>query len=233
MNIKNFLVLIAMTSLLIACGSTESDDEGEAGEMMTTAGEMMTTAGEMMTTAGEMMTEDGCPSYCQNMEEAGCFEFGPTIGFDSADSCLTACANYSTAGADGDINGNTLQCRAQHASLAVMFKDVNNGDIHCTHAGIDGGGICVDVRPTTEQELAANYCSKITQFCPEQAATAFTDCAAEVTTLLNNGDYRTDGGAADTTGLTVQCLTNTAVLSGIVDQALCTAALPGSESCVD
>jgi hypothetical protein len=179
------------------------------------------------------MDNDICPSYCDTMNEAGCFERGAVIGFDSVESCLTACANFNTSGEEGALAGNTAQCRAQHASLALMFKDVNNGDIHCTHAGIDGGNVCVDVQPTTEEELATNYCSKVTQFCPEQAAMAFTDCGAEITALLNGGTFRTDGGAADTVGATIQCLTNTAVLSGLVDQTLCNSSLPDSTTCVD
>lgn len=216
-QVKLIGTLVISMAYIFACGSTKESEENEGG-----------TEAEVT-----MNSDDLCASYCDNMSEAGCFDLGSSIGFETVESCLTACVLYNTMGEEGALTGNTAQCRAKHASLATMFKDVNNGDIHCTHAGIDGGNVCVDSRPTTEEQLATNYCAKINMFCPEQAATAFNDCGTEVTILLNEGTFRTDGGAADTIGSTIQCLTNTAVLSGLVDQNLCPSALPESSTCVD
>lgn len=205
--LKSTYVALVLSLVAYSCGGGNDDkDEVEAGE--------------------------ACVTYCQTMSDAGCFALSSAVGFGDNDACLTACGMYNATGQDGALQGNTLQCRQQHASLALMFKDVNNGDIHCTHAGVGGGNICIDVPPTSEEELAANYCAKITMFCPEQGAMAFMNCEMEVAALLTAGTFTTDGGAADTTGKTIQCLTNTAILAGLVDQALCGSALPDSTTCV-
>ena len=122
---------------------------------------------------------------------------------------------------------HTSTCRVQHATLAEQFKDVPNGDIHCTHAGVSGGDICVDDVPTVEEDFAANYCTQLQTNCPENHA-AFTDCEGDMTALLISGDFTFDGKAADTTGNTIQCLTNHALLAGLVDQTLCTDADPNT-----
>ena len=60
------------------------------------------------------------------------------------------------------------------------------------------------------------------------SAGAFADCEGDITALLISGDFTFDGKAADTTGNTIQCLANHALLAGLVDQTLCTDADPNT-----
>jgi hypothetical protein len=67
----------------------------------------------------------------------------PSAFFDD-DECMTTCADYDRGGRLGDTEGDTLQCRVQHALLA-QDGDTSN----CDHAGVSGGDNCTGP-PTNE-----------------------------------------------------------------------------------
>ena len=81
-----------------------------------------------------------CSDYCTDIM-ATCT--GDNAQYASNDECLSSCSGFSTAGADGDTSGDTLQCRVYHAGAAE-----SDPATHCSHAGPTGGGVCVSAART-------------------------------------------------------------------------------------
>jgi hypothetical protein len=82
-----------------------------------------------------------CEGYCNGLQ-AACGTSGANMQFATTAACLAACANYSTTGTPGTSTGNTFQCRAYHAFVAL------NGDaaaktLHCPHAGQSPTQFCI------------------------------------------------------------------------------------------
>lgn len=76
-----------------------------------------------------------CTNYC-DLAMAHCT--GANALYASHAACESACAAFATTGAQGDADGDTVQCRLFHLGAAA-------GDAtHCAHASSDGGGVCVD-----------------------------------------------------------------------------------------
>ena len=75
-----------------------------------------------------------CTSYCTTITSA-CT--GATLSqYGSMATCMASC-NHFPVGTAGDQSGDSLQCRAYHATAAVA--DPNT---HCVHAGPSGAGVC-------------------------------------------------------------------------------------------
>lgn len=77
-----------------------------------------------------------CSDYCTTIMST-CS--GDNAQYASETECLSSCSGFATTGADGDAAGNTLQCREYHLGVAAT-----DAATHCSHAGADGGGVCID-----------------------------------------------------------------------------------------
>lgn len=100
---------------------------GEATTVVATTGVATTSE---ITTGGDAPS---CEEYCASIT-ANCS--GGQAQYGSPQTCLATCEAFSP-GTIADKSGNTLGCRAYHATAAV-------GDplTHCTHAGPGGGAVC-------------------------------------------------------------------------------------------
>jgi hypothetical protein len=87
-----------------------------------------------------------CESYC-NTIQAACT--GNLTLFSSTTQCLSTCSSYATYGSVGDHSGSTVQCRAEHAELALIESTYAMKQTHCGHAKKAPTSFCVvnSVRP--------------------------------------------------------------------------------------
>ena len=76
-----------------------------------------------------------CDTYCGLME-ANCT--GDNAVDFGADGCLAACGMWAE-GTEGDTDGDSVQCRIYHATVAGEMDP----ETHCPHASPEGGGVCV------------------------------------------------------------------------------------------
>jgi hypothetical protein len=78
-----------------------------------------------------------CEIYCQQ-GQAACSGVVPF--FDDNENCLATCAGYPTGGAQGDLYGDTIQCRLTHVTKASL--DGEDANQHCAQATPEGGTDC-------------------------------------------------------------------------------------------
>ncbi len=76
-----------------------------------------------------------CEAYC-DQAMAHCFSANKL--YDNRTACELQCSQFPR-GSFSDTTGNTIQCRAYHAS----FPAAADPQTHCEHAGETGAGICV------------------------------------------------------------------------------------------
>jgi hypothetical protein len=112
-----------------------------------------------------------CDSYCTTIT-AACT--GANAQYSIGDSCANACAGFDT----GEFNdaGNTLGCRAYHASVAQ-----DSPELHCPHAGPLGTGACSDA----ETSPCEAFCQIAEEVCPDAYAGDCTKVCADYV----EGDY--------------------------------------------
>lgn len=86
--------------------------------------------------AGQAGADPVCTAYCQvTMQNCtGDLQQYPTL-----EICLAMCSVLDNGPAN-DLSGNTVECRANHAKLAVT--DAENVAKHCNAASPIGGGTC-------------------------------------------------------------------------------------------
>jgi len=77
-----------------------------------------------------------CEAYCE-LALKNCT--GPNMLFADLPACLTACAMFPATGSPGDTSGDSVQCRIYHSGTPAS----ENPGLHCAHAGVTGGGVCV------------------------------------------------------------------------------------------
>jgi len=84
-----------------------------------------------------------CDAYC-SLIQYGCT--GANQQHANLSACMTACALYPvvnyynlTNSATAAPSANTLDCRYYHATAAILYSPT----VHCPHAGVSGGGVCV------------------------------------------------------------------------------------------
>ena len=144
---------------------------------------------------------DVCGSLCDNychLAMTNC-----TAGnalYSNEAQCQTACATLHADGAQGDADGDTVQCRIYHLGVAGSNPPDSNAT-HCPHGGADGGGVCVD--PVGPTPTCADYCAAVTlactgddaQYASEQACLDYCDGWASLPA----------GTTADTSGNTLGC----------------------------
>ena len=76
-----------------------------------------------------------CEAYC-DQAMAHCFSNNKL--YENRSACELQCSQFPS-GSFSDTTGNTIQCRAYHAS----FPAAAHPEVHCEHAGETGGGVCV------------------------------------------------------------------------------------------
>ncbi len=107
---------------------------------------------------------DTCGTWCENychLAMTNCT--GANAVYDTPADCEAACADLVDDGEAGDTDGDTVQCRIYHAGVAGTNGDTS-AEIHCPHAGPDGGGVCVDAIEPVDPTCEA-YCAAITDAC--------------------------------------------------------------------
>ncbi|MEZ4335615.1 MAG: DUF4331 family protein [Sandaracinaceae bacterium] len=83
---------------------------------------------------------DTCGSWCEVYCTAAMSVCtGDNAIYDSMASCMTACAPMDDTAAIGVTDGDTVQCRLYHLSVAVLDDDAVT---HCPHASEFGAGVC-------------------------------------------------------------------------------------------
>lgn len=141
--IKTFGILLAGTALFVACGG---DDETSTTTTTTTTasssaasgtggsgGGAATTATTGSGGAGGGTTKSACETYCDDIM-ANCS--GANAQYSDKAHCLASCAALPE-GKEGDMSGNTVQCRIYHSGAAKT-----DAATHCEHAGPGGAGLC-------------------------------------------------------------------------------------------
>lgn len=161
----------------------------EGGTMEAGTPEAGTTeAGTPEAGAGDAASEGGtnaaCTAYCTAIM-TNCT--GANAQYPSMAICQSTCSRFAP-GTAADMAGNTLGCRAYHATAAAT------GVVHCPHAGPSGDGIC--------GANCEGFCSVAATACP----TAFATTAACMTACAGftgvAGHYTSMGS---TSGNTFNC----------------------------
>ena len=133
-----------------------------------------------------------CDAYCAYAMGA-CASDPP---FESVEACLLACGAYPTSDDDSSLQGDSRQCRVNHA-LAAVVAPPDELDAQCAAASADGGDACV-APPTCEE-----YCALVNAACT--AADAQYDSEEECTTYCATVGAFPPGQNADQTGNSVAC----------------------------
>jgi hypothetical protein len=112
-------------------------------DVVTPPADVVTPPADVVTPPADVVTPpaDGggpasaCTRYCTAVTSA-CS--GANAQYDDMADCLAFCGRSNIpVGREGDMAGNTLECRIYHAGVAVMAPAV-----HCPHAGPSGGDVC-------------------------------------------------------------------------------------------
>jgi hypothetical protein len=203
-----------------ATGSVTSGEPDPSGPSGDSSGVTMgsatepppdTTDPDPSTTGGEEFT---CETYCA-IYLGGCASPGE---YEGEEDCLDQCAQWPI-GEPGALTGDSLHCRANHASMASM-SDV----MHCAFAGPSGGGVCVDPNAPT----CADYCSLYFANC-----TGGLNLYADIDDCLVQCAGWYPGLENDTTSDSVACRTYHADVAGGDDVVHCPHAGPdGGHVCV-
>ncbi|MFT7623185.1 MAG: hypothetical protein ACI9WU_002363, partial [Myxococcota bacterium] len=143
-----------------------------------------------------------CGSWCDNYCDLAMTNCGGANElYADADACMTACADFDDTGAGGDTSGDSVQCRVYHLGVAGSDGD-SSAAVHCPHADLDGGGVCIDVPvPPT----CAVYCTDISANCAGDNA-QYADEAACLSYCETWGQLPA-GALEDTSGNTIGCRT--------------------------
>jgi hypothetical protein len=219
---KSALVWVA--TVCVACGGSEGDDRGD-GE---TTGAMTSSMMDDDATAGPMADDDGdstpmpdptadplddgddgddgdgttgdgddtgddppleCAAYCDTYMSA-CIDYN---AYANMQDCMDQCGQWPVGAAD-DTETDSLGCRLYHVTVASAAEP----DLHCPHAGPNGGGVCI----------VANAPS-----CEDYCDTYFDNCTDDLNAYADMDDCMTQcdawypGSTRDTAGHTIGCRT--------------------------
>lgn len=131
-----------------------------------------------------------CRDYCDVVMEncTGAYQvYGNRI------QCLHLCS-VMAPGSEGEVEGNTVQCRLTNARLAAETVEPAS---HCPQAGPGGAAADPGVSCTTNCE---GLCAGMLQICPEQYL-SLSACLADCGSVPDLGGYDLSTGQ----GATVQC----------------------------
>lgn len=141
-----------------------------------------------------------CENYCRNTT-AHCSGANQIWANEAA--CMTACAMFPTTGAVTDTGGDTVWCRAYHASTPAAGAPND----HCPHADVDGTEVCVaDVMGFNfRTELPSSY-TRVDRMGMPAVATALVgatpDEAMPTPPLAERKNSYNDGNPSDDAMLT-------------------------------
>lgn len=133
-------------------GGTAGSGGGASSSTTSTGGSTSSTGtggSSTSTGTGGTAAAPTCTTYCATIKQ-NCSVATPaasaTQQYPDDATCMAVCASFPTTGMTGDQSGDTLQCRAYHATAAA-----SNATLHCPHAGPTGGssdpastGVCGD-----------------------------------------------------------------------------------------
>ncbi|MEM1350091.1 MAG: hypothetical protein AAGI01_16140 [Myxococcota bacterium] len=129
-----------------------------------------------------------CNEYC-SLAMATCI--GDAELFKDLAECQASCKVYRDNGDDGEVRGNTVQCRIQHLTLAELAPRQ-----HCPHGGPTGAGHCVD------ESECGSYCAEIQETCSFESTLQY-DSTDECQNACQA--FRRDGAPGILAGNTIQC----------------------------
>lgn len=157
-----------------------------------------------------MAAELDCATYCATYTDS-CNDYN---AYANAQDCMDHCGQWPV-GAETDTAGDTLGCRIYHATVAGTAEP----DVHCPHAGPNGGGVC----SAADAPACVDYCDTYFDNCTEDlnAYVDMDDCLAQCEPWY-------PGTTGDTAGNTVGCRTYHAGAPAVGDPELhCPHAGPG------
>lgn len=108
------------------CARITVDASGATG----TGGNSTGTPGAGM----DALANSNCVTYCDDIM-AQCT--GDNAQYTGTADCMQGCARIPQDGNDGDMTGNTLQCRWYH----IHTEQYEAAAEHCPHAGLEGGDL--------------------------------------------------------------------------------------------
>lgn len=193
---------LALLSPLLALGlalGCPADDAGTDSDASTAASSEPTTGAAVDLT---------CDNYC-SVVTANCNGVNAQYG---TDTCKPSCEAFPP-GTAADMAGNTLGCRIYHAGAA---KDAP--EMHCTHAGPGGGGVCGD--------NCEGFCGIAAAACP---GTFADDAACMAACKLYDMSESYDAG--DQGGNTFACRLYHLTVATVFPEAHCPHILPDSTPC--
>jgi hypothetical protein len=129
-----------------------------------------------------------CEQYCTAVMQSCTEAFAVYTSFET---CLAVCAAMP-AGAPGDRNVNTVQCRLRAAQVAR--DEVPH---YCPIAGPGGNGVC--------GSNCESLCQLRDQLCADYVTYDHAMCLSGCEKLKDLGSYSTDLAAAQYSGPHVQC----------------------------
>ncbi|NUP04560.1 MAG: hypothetical protein HOW73_00685 [Polyangiaceae bacterium] len=137
-----------------------------------------------------------CDAYCTTITE-GCV--AANAQYASKEACVAECAAFPQGDA-GAMSGNSLECRAYHASVAAGGTDPA---IHCVHAGPLGGGPVAMAGCVDEMNVCNAFCQIAEEVCGDidgyYEFTSFDDCKTKCGTIDNTtADFNIDETSGDT-----------------------------------
>ncbi len=132
-----------------------------------------------------------CNEYCEiaSVDCQGEFEI-----YSTTLECFETCKGFNFNGTEGDLDGDTAQCRLYHIGVAE-----SDPSLHCDHASPGGGGVCKAPGAT----LCGSYCGQIAEKCDRQEFTRQYDSLGDCENQCLN--FRENGSFGDADGNTIQC----------------------------
>jgi hypothetical protein len=173
LNITWALSVVAFASLALACGDDDMPGDGGMVDAPATDGPQ----------PDRPPPPPGlCEDYCTAME-ATCGTAALRQYADMAD-CMDYCMNAGwPEGTEGEMAGNTLQCRIYHVGVAATMMP----EMHCPHAGPSGADVCGSVAFRTD---AADAFTRVDRMGMPAVSTALVSSAMKE--AFNNADPAMD-----------------------------------------
>jgi len=189
------LAPLLAVGLALACPADDADTDSDATASSTAASSEPTTGSAVDLT---------CDDYC-NLVTTNCS--GPIAQYGT-DTCKPVCEAFPR-GTLEDRDGNTLGCRLYHAGAAA-----SDPEMHCTHAGPGGAGVCGD--------NCEGFCTVAAAACPG----TFADDAACMD-ACKAYDMAETYDAGDQGGNTFACRLYHLTVATVFPEAHCPHILPG------
>jgi len=165
--------------------------------------------------ADEPGVKPRCRDYCKLMEVA-CP--GDLAVYEPGEQCQKACEALTPGDSTEQVGVNSIGCRRNHAYNALLAAP----DMHCTHAGPAGEGVCGN--------NCDSYCQLLEAACTDDFTTT-EECVEECETLEGSAKNSPYAVNDIENGNNFQCRMR-AVVRAFVDPDQCESAI-GSGDCQD